>query len=103
MAKLTRQDVLHVAGLAKLPLTEEEVDKFTTQLSSIVDYMDELSAVDTKGIEPTTQTTGLENIFRSDEVNPSQVLLQDAALSGTDQTHNGYFKVPAILSERSDK
>ncbi len=103
MNKLTKQDVLHVAKLAKLILTNEEVDKFTDQLSAIVNYMEELNAVDTSNIEPTSQTTGLENVFRNDEVKTDQILSQDAALSGTEEIYNGYFKVNAILSERSDK
>ena len=103
MAKLTKQDVLHVAKLAKLPLTDTEVNKFTDQLSAIVNYMDELNAVDTTNIEPTSQTTGLENVFRNDEIKPDQILSQEAALSGSDKTYNGYFKVDAILAERSDK
>jgi len=103
MAKLTKQDVLHVAKLAKLPLTDNEVGKFTDQLSAIVSYMDELNKVDTSSVEPTSQTTGLENVFRNDEIKPDQILSQDAALSGSDKTYNGYFKVDAILAERSDK
>lgn len=103
MSKLTKQDVLHVANLAKLNLTDSEVDKFTTQLSSIVNYMEELNEVDTYNINPTTQTTGLTNVLRTDEIKTDQIFSQDEALSGTDETYNGYFKVPAILSERSDK
>ena len=103
MNKLTKQDILHVAKLAKISLTDDEVDKFTDQLGAIVNYMEELNAVDTSGVEPTSQTTGLENVFRTDEVKSDQALSQDAALSGTEETYNGYFKVDAILSERSDK
>ena len=103
MAKLTRQDVLHVAKLAKLDLTEEEIEKFTSQLSSVVDYFSDLSEVDTEGVEPTSQTTGLENVKREDATKSDEVLTQDEALSGTEETYNGYFKVDAILAERSDK
>ncbi len=103
MSTLSKNDVLHVAKLAKIPLTESEIDKFTDQLSSIVSYMDELNEVDTSSIEPTSQTTGLKNIFRSDEIKTDQILSQDLALSGTEEVYNGYFKVDAILSERSDK
>ena len=92
MAKLTKQDILHVAKLAKLPLTDSEVDKFTSQLSSIINYMDELNEVDTSDVEPTSQTTGLENVFRNDEIIPNQIIPQD-----------GYFKVDAILKERTGK
>lgn len=103
MAKLTRADVLHVAKLAKLNLSEEEIVKFTSQLSTVVDYFGELSNVDTTNIEPTSQTTGLTNVFREDIVTSNQSLTQDQALSGTDKTHNGFFKVPAILEGRTDK
>ena len=103
MAKLTKDEVLHVAKLAKLELTDTEVDKFTSQLSSVLDYFSELSEVDIKDTEPTSQTTGLTNVFRDDNVVGQVSLTQDEALSGTDETYNGYFKVKAILEERSDK
>jgi aspartyl-tRNA(Asn)/glutamyl-tRNA(Gln) amidotransferase subunit C len=103
MTKLSKADVLHVAKLAKLDLTETEVDKYSKQLSSIVDYISELSEVDTENTEPTSQTTGLENVYREDLVKSDNTLTQDQATSGSDKTHNGYFKVPAILSERTDK
>lgn len=102
MVNLSKADVLYVAKLAKLNLTGAEIEKFLPQLSSIVDYISELSQVDTEGIEPTSQTTGLENVYREDVVAPSSIN-QDAVLSGTNSTHNGYFKVGAILTERSDK
>ncbi len=103
MAKLSLSDVKHVADLAKLDLTEAELKKFLRQLSSIVDYISELSEVDTKNVEPTSQTTGLEDVYREDVINPATTLSQDEALGGTDSYHNGYFKVKAILSGRTDK
>ncbi len=103
MSKLTKKDVLHVAKLAKLDLTEDEIDRFTSQLSSIVDFVSQLSEVNVKDVDPTSQTTGLENVYRDDEVKVEQQLTNDEALSGTDNVHNGYFVVDAILTERSDK
>lgn len=103
MSHITADDVKHVATLAKITLTEEEIKKFTPQLTKIIDFVSELSEVDTKEVEPTSQTTGLTNVTGSDLVSVENVLTQDEALSGTDATHNGYFKVSAILSERSDK
>jgi aspartyl-tRNA(Asn)/glutamyl-tRNA(Gln) amidotransferase subunit C len=103
MAKLTKADVLHIANLAKIEINDAEVEKYSEQLSSVVDYFSALAEVDTKNIEPTSQTTGLENVFRSDEINSEDCFTQDAAVSGTDNVHNGYFKVKAILSERADK
>jgi aspartyl-tRNA(Asn)/glutamyl-tRNA(Gln) amidotransferase subunit C len=102
MARLSKADVLHVAKLAKLDLSDAEVKKFLPQLSNVVEHIGELSKVDTSGVEPTSQTTGLENIFREDEIKESN-LDQNAAMSGTDKSYNGYFKVPAILEGRTDK
>lgn len=99
---LTKADVEHVAKLAKLELTEAEIEKFLPQLSSIINFISELNEVDTDGVEPTSQTTGLKNVFRTGGVKLSS-LDQDLALSGTDNTHNGYFKIDAILENRSDK
>lgn len=103
MAKLTKSDINHVAKLANLKLIDEEIDKFSPQLSSIVDFVSQLSEVDVEGVEPTNQTTGLEDVYREDEVKLEQQLSSDQALSGTDNVHNGYFVVDAILTERSDK
>lgn len=94
---------MHVAKLAKLELTEKEIEKFQEQLSKVVDQISELSEVDTSNVEPTSQTTGLENVERVDEADSTKCLSQDQAISGTDNTYNGYFKVGAILTERSDK
>lgn len=103
MAKLTKADVLHIAKLAKIEINDEEVEKYSKQLSSVVDYFSALSEVDTKNIEPTSQTTGLENVTRSDLVKTENCLTQDEAVSGTENIYNGYFKVKAILTERTDK
>ena len=103
MAKLKKADVLHVAKLANLNLTESEIKKFLPQLSSIIDFISQLDEVDTKGIDPTSQTTGLTNVFREDQVMSDKLLSQDEALSGTEETYNGYFKVPGILEGRTDK
>jgi aspartyl-tRNA(Asn)/glutamyl-tRNA(Gln) amidotransferase subunit C len=101
MAKLTDKDIKHVAKLANLKLSVEDIKKYKKQLSEIVGYVDELSEVDTKGIIGTARTTTLNNVFKDDFVKDS--LSQDDALSGKDDVYNSYFKVPAILSERSDK
>lgn len=103
MAKLTKEDVLHVAKLAKLELTDAEIKKFTPQLSNVLDHFSELSEVDTKDVEPTSQTTGLEDVYRADELKSENTLTQEEAISGTDKIHNGYFKVKAILEGRTDK
>lgn len=90
-------DVSHVAKLANLPLTPEEEKKFEKQLSSILTYINKLNEVETKNVEPTSQVTGLENVTREDETQPS--LSQEKTLKNTKNTHNGFFKVPAILGD----
>ena len=100
MAKLTKKDVIHVAELSNLTLTDEEIAKFTPQLDKIIEFVGALNEVDTNGVEPTSQTTVLKNIVREDRVMSDQSLTQKEALSGTDE-QNGYFKVPSILSNRT--
>jgi len=90
-------NVSHVAKLANLPLSSEEKNKFEKQLEETITYVGELNKVDTKGIEPTSQVTGLENITREDVAKPS--LSQDETLSNTKSKHNGFFKVKAIFNE----
>jgi aspartyl-tRNA(Asn)/glutamyl-tRNA(Gln) amidotransferase subunit C len=68
MSKLTRDDVLKLAGLARLDLSDEEVKEFTSELSQILQYVEQLQGVDVSGLEPTNQITGLENVTRPDEV-----------------------------------
>jgi len=100
MAKLTKTEIAHVARLAKLKITSAETDKFQKQLSKVLDYFNELDEVDTSDQEPTSQTTGLKNVFRTDEIRTSGCLSQEETLSGTDRTKNGYFVVDAVLENK---
>ncbi len=68
MAKLSRDDVLKLAQLARLELSEAEVDEFSVELSAILQYVEQLSAVDVSGLKPTNQVTGLTNVMREDVV-----------------------------------
>jgi aspartyl-tRNA(Asn)/glutamyl-tRNA(Gln) amidotransferase subunit C len=88
-------DISHVAKLANLSLTDEEKVKFEKQLEETISYIESLEKVDTSGIEPTSQVTGLENILREDVVEPS--LSQNEALQNAKSTHNGFFKVKGIM------
>lgn len=99
---LTSADIQKVANLAKIKLTDSEEKKFQTQLSKIVSHIDVLHEVKTDGVEPTSQTTGLENVTRDDDKIQPSLNVNDAT-SGTKNIHNGYFVVDAILAERSDK
>lgn len=68
MAKLSHDDVLKLAALARISLTDEEVDSFAEELSAILGYVEMLSQVDVSGLEPTNQVTGLTNVMRKDDV-----------------------------------
>jgi aspartyl-tRNA(Asn)/glutamyl-tRNA(Gln) amidotransferase subunit C len=88
MSALTRDQVLHIATLARLTLKPEEIDKMTKELSSILTYIDVLNEVDTTSTEPTAQVTGLVNALREDAIRESDAkpdnLLGNSALPITD-------------------
>ena len=92
MAKLTKKEVLHVAELSNLKLTDSEVKKLTPQLDKIIEFVGILNEVDTENIEPTSQTTGLTDILREDVIKPNVMLKND-----------NYYIVPTILQNRSDE
>jgi aspartyl-tRNA(Asn)/glutamyl-tRNA(Gln) amidotransferase subunit C len=96
MAKLTRDEVLKLAGLSRLKLTEEEIERFSVELTAILDYVAELDKVDTTGLKPTYQVTGLKNVTRPDEVAKYQATPQDVmALAPAAQ--GGNYKVKKVL------
>ncbi len=68
MAKLTRDDVLKLARLARLDVTDSEVEEYRRELSEILQYVEQLGSVDVKGLKPTNQVTGLTNVMREDEI-----------------------------------
>lgn len=88
-------NVPHIAKLANLSLSTTDEKKFETQLEETIKYVEELDSVDTKGVEPTSQVTGLENVTREDKATPS--LSQEEALMNAKSKLNGFFKVDAIL------
>lgn len=96
-SKLTKSQVEHIAKLANLKLTKQEVKKFASQLSETLDYMDVLNELDTRKVEPTSQVTGLENVTREDKSGPS--LTQKQVLSGAVGQHNNFFKIDAIFTK----
>ena len=96
MANLSRADVEHVAHLARLGLTEDELARLEGQLNHILDQYTVLTKLDTEHIPPTAQTIELANILREDVVQPS--LSADEALANApERSDTGHFVVPAIL------
>ncbi len=88
-------NVLHVAKLANLPITQDEEKMFEKQLSETLAYVEKLNEVNTENIKSTNQVTGLENVTREDIAAAS--LTQEEALANTTEHYNGSFKVKAIL------
>jgi len=93
--RLSRDDVLHVARLARLTLSDEEVERYTEQLSAVLDHAADVAALDTSGVPPTAHPLPLENVLRDDVVEPS--LDRDEVLAEPPATEDGRFRVPPIL------
>jgi aspartyl-tRNA(Asn)/glutamyl-tRNA(Gln) amidotransferase subunit C len=96
MSKLSRDDVLKLARLSRLRLSDEEAEKFRTELSEILDYVEKLNAVDTAGLEPTYQVTGLKNVMRPDELRDYGYKPEDLLSNAPDKQDN-QFKVRRVL------
>lgn len=93
--KLSREEVLHIARLARLGLAEAEVDKFSEQLSNILENFAILQKVDTTGVPPTAQAIALQNVTRDDEVAPS--LPPNEILANAPRREGDCFRVRAVL------
>src|SRR5690606_14689362 len=94
---IEREQVLHVARLSRLRLSEEEIDTLAGELSSILDHVDKLAEVDIEGVEPTSHVVPLANVLRDDEPRPS--LKREVALSQAPDPHDGAFRVPSPQAE----
>jgi len=93
--KITKQEVEHVARLARLELAEGEKDKLIDQLSNILTYVETLNGLDTKGVEPTSHILDIKNVMRDDVPVPS--LSQELALANAPEKAAGHYKVPKII------
>lgn len=96
MAKLSREDVLKLARLSRLRLSDDEIEQFQSEISEILGYVEQLSAVDTDGLEPTLQVTELTNVTREDEpidygTSPEELLKNAPAVE------KNQFKVKRVL------
>ena len=97
MSQISRDDVAHLARLARLTLTDGELDGFAGQLDAILEHVGRIQAVDVTGVEATDNPLKDVNVTRPDEVVPS--LTQEQALSGAPNAVDGRFAVPRILGE----
>lgn len=97
---IEREEVLHVARLSRLRLTEEEVESMRVELSSVLDHIDRISALDLEGVEPTSRVVELEGVLRPDE--PHQSLPVETALAAAPDPFQGSFRVPSPQSELAE-
>ncbi len=94
---LTSKEVAHIAQLARLGLTSAETEKFTQQLSSILDYVEQLKKINTDGVEPTAQVTGLENIYRTDTVDEVSAGVKEQLIKAAPDSENNLVKTKAVF------
>jgi aspartyl-tRNA(Asn)/glutamyl-tRNA(Gln) amidotransferase subunit C len=95
--RISTEQVAHVARLARLDLTEEELEHYTDQLAAILDHAADIEALDLEGVEPMTHPVPLVNVLREDIVRPC--LDRDEVLAAAPAAESGRFKVPPILGE----
>jgi len=94
---ILEDEVKHMAKLANLTLTEEEVKMFQQQLTEALNYVEVLNELETAGVELTSQVTGLENVVRDDVIKPS--ISQKEALSGSSSLENNHFKTKIVIEK----
>ncbi len=93
--KITKEDVVHVANLARLELSEESIDKFAGQIGEILDHVDSLKRVDTQGVPATSHAISLTNAFRDDDM--SEPADRDLSMANAPESEDGSFVVPKII------
>ena len=93
--KITKDEVLHVADLARLDLDEASIDKFAGQIGNVLEYVAKLNEVDTEGIRPTSHAISITNVFREDQ--QRQPLDREKALENAPEKENGNFVVPKVV------
>ncbi|MBD1910596.1 MULTISPECIES: Asp-tRNA(Asn)/Glu-tRNA(Gln) amidotransferase subunit GatC [unclassified Leptolyngbya] len=95
---LDREQVHKVANLARLALTPEEEAQFSTQLSSILEYFEQLSELDTSQVEPTTRAIDVANVVRQDQLKPYSD--RETILDSAPERDGEYFRVPQIMNDQ---
>ena len=94
---IERDQVVHIAALARIGISDEEIDLYAGQLSDIIDQFEILNELDTSGVEPTGHAGDLRGVMREDT--PADSLTPDAALSNAPRRDGEYFRVKAVLEE----
>ncbi len=97
--QFTPQFVTSVAALANIPITDEEAAAYGGSFADTMQVVNQLQSVDISNVEPTNQVTGLENVWREDELWPEYMFSQEQALANATHTHNGYIVVNQIIDQ----
>ncbi len=95
--KVNKKDVEHVAALARLTFSSEELELYTEQFNDILDYINRLNEVDLENVEPTSHVQPLKNVLREDCAITSSTDLREAVLREAPAAEHGYFKVPPVI------
>lgn len=95
MTRISSEQVKHVANLARLAITEEETEKFTKQLDSIITFAEQLNELDTENVEPTTHVLHMKNVLREDKAEPG--LPREEVLKNAPDHQDGQIRVPGIM------
>ena len=95
--RITLEEAAHVARLARLDLSEEELDRYTGQLGAVLEHAEDVATLDTAGVPPTAHPLPLHNVFRADDPRPG--LDRDEVLAMAPDAEDGRFRVPRILGE----
>ncbi|MGT2653277.1 Asp-tRNA(Asn)/Glu-tRNA(Gln) amidotransferase subunit GatC [Staphylococcus aureus] len=98
MTKVTREEVEHIANLARLQISPEETEEMANTLESILDFAKQNDSADTEGVEPTYHVLDLQNVLREDKA-IKKGIPQELALKNAKETEDGQFKVPTIMNE----
>ncbi|WP_278960171.1 Asp-tRNA(Asn)/Glu-tRNA(Gln) amidotransferase subunit GatC [Lactobacillus apis] len=99
--EITEETIKHVAGLSRLEIDEKEIGKVTEQMGSIINMADQLSEVDTEGVEETVQVVDRDTVFREDK--PEHWETREELMKNVPEQANGFIKVPVIINKDEDE
>lgn len=99
--EITEETIKHVATLSRLEFSDDEIGKFTEQMSSIINMADQLSEVDTEGVEETVQVVDRDTVFREDK--PEHWQTREELMENVPEKANGFIKVPVIIDKDEDE
>ncbi|RLQ93748.1 Asp-tRNA(Asn)/Glu-tRNA(Gln) amidotransferase subunit GatC [Falsibacillus albus] len=95
MSRISKDEVKHVAHLARLEFSEQEVEKFTNQLDAIIGFAEQLNELDTSSVEPTSHVLDMKNVMREDK--PTKGLPREEVLKNAPDHQDGQVRVPSVL------